>query len=199
MRSLTLRRPWLALSTVAVLLLGSAVPALADTTTGQVGHYQIADVDGDEIVNCRYNDTGTKLKLDKFVAKAPQAWWPDTDSDNDNQSGTVGWRIRIDQSSSTEGAGPWTATYTSSWVKKTAHEDQPFHDAADAAPFTGRGITWNRSGDKSYRVTYILRWFRRNGTTLGTAKHTIVFYNLTGDANGEFSGFCLNRMNTSPT
>lgn len=194
MRSLTLRRPWLALSTAAVLLLGSAVPAAADTTTGQVGHYRIDDLEGDEIVNCRYNDASGTPKLDKFVAKPPKVWWPDTDSGNDNQSGTVGWRLVIQKTPNPD-TGPWSTTYTSGWVKKTAKEDQPFQDAADAAPFTGRGIRWNRTGNNTvFRVIYVLRWYRPNGTTLGTAKHTVRYYNITGDGNGDFIGGCSNKL-----
>ena len=37
-------------------------------------------------------------------------------------------------------------------------------------------------------------WYNPNGTIKGSAKHQVVFYNLTGDANGEFSGYCPNKI-----
>ena len=194
MRSLSIRRSFLTLGAVLALTIAGAVPAAADTTTGQVGHYFIDDNETNEIVNCRYNEVAGTPKLDKFVAKPPKVWWPDTDSGNDNQQGKVGWRILIQKTANPD-TGPWSTTYTSSWVKKTAREDQPFQDAADAAPFTARGILWNRSGANTvFRVVYVLRWFKPNGTTMGTVKHRVVYYNLTGDGSGTGVGGCANKL-----
>ena len=194
MRSLSLRRPFLAMGAVLALTIAGAVPAAAGTVTGQVGHYVISDVEGNEIVNCRYNDASGTPKLDRIVARPPKVWWPDTNSSKDDQKGKVGWRIVIQKTGNPD-TGPWTTTYTSTWVKKTAREDQPFQDPADAAPFTARGIPWSRSGNNTvFRVIYVLRWFKPNGSTLGTAKHTVVYYNITGDGNGEFVGGCSNKL-----
>jgi hypothetical protein len=194
MRSLSFRRSFLTLGAVLALTVAGALPAAAATTTGQVGHFAIGDVEGAEIVNCRYNDASGTPKLDKFVAKPPKVWWPDTDSGNDNQQGKVGWRIVIQKTGNPD-TGPWSTTYRSTWVKKTAREDQPFQDAADAAPFTARGILWNRTGNNTvFRVIYVLRWYRANGTVMGTAKHTVVYYNITGDGNGDFIGGCSNKL-----
>lgn len=194
MRTTLMQRPLLMLGAVVALLGASVAPAFAGTTTGEVGTYDMRDVESAEVVNCRYDADSNGAKLEKFLAKAPRAWWPDTNSDNDHQHGTVGWQVRIQQSSN-EDEGPWTAVYKSAWQKRTAYEDQPFMDPADSASFSTRHISWNKSGaTKAFRVIYVLRWFNGNGTTKGTAKHQVLFYKLTGDANGELIGSCPNRV-----
>lgn len=194
MRSLSPRRSLLVMGAVLALTIAGALPAAAGTSTGYVGHFDIGDVEGAEIVNCRYDDASGTPKLDKFVAKPPKVWWRNTDSGNDNEQGKVGWRIVIQKTGNPE-TGPWSTTYRSTWVKKTAREDQPFHDAADAAQLTARGILWDRSGNNTvFRVIYRLRWYRPNGTVLGSAKHTVVFYNITGDGNGDLIGGCANKL-----
>ena len=193
MRTPSIRRSALILGAVAALMVTAVAPAAAappDSTTGQIGHYVVPENEVNPTVNCRYD--GSPDTLDKFVAKPPKVWWPDTNSSNDTQRGTVGWRIRIQQATNPD-TGPWSKTYQSSVIKKTAFEDQPFEDAADAAPFTTRSILWNRSGAKSYRVIYVLYWYNGNGTINGSAKHWISYYKQTGDANGTFVGYCRNQ------
>lgn len=193
MRAHSIRRPLLMLGAVAALLISSVAPAAAggDIQKGQVGHYDVPENEVTPTVNCRYD--GSTPKLDKFLLKPPSVWWPDTNSSNDTQHGKVGWQIRIQETANTD-TGPWTVTYKSSVIKKTAYEDQPFLDPADDAPFTTRGILWNRSGTKSYRVVYVLFWYNGDGSVKGSIKHVITYYKLTGDGNGSNVGSCPNKL-----
>lgn len=187
------RRPLLILASAALLVVSAVSPAAAggDVQTGQIGHYTVPENETTPTVNCRYN--GGTPKLDKFVLKPPKVWWPDTSSDSNTQHGTVGWKVRIQQTPNPL-TGPWTKTYTSSTIKKTAFEDQPFGDPVDAAPFATRGILWNRSGNNTYRVVYVLYWYNGNGSVKGSLKHTISYYKGTGDGNGSFVGYCPNKL-----
>ena len=133
MRAHSIRRPLLMLGAVAALLISSVAPAAAggDIQKGQVGHYDVPENEVTPTVNCRYD--GSTPKLDKFLLKPPSVWWPDTNSSNDTQHGKVGWQIRIQETANTD-TGPWTVTYKSSVIKKTAYEDQPFLDPRTTPP-----------------------------------------------------------------
>ena len=191
-----LKRPLLLLGVVAALVLTAAAPVAAggppEKQTGQFGHYDVRDSSDAPVVNCRYATT-SKPKLDKFVAKVPRIWWPDTNSDNDRQHGKVGWQVRI-QGASNPVDGPWLRVFTSSTVKAIAYEDQPFGDVSDAAPLTIRGFTWDRSGTGVYRVVYKLFWYNGDGSVKGSITHWIDNYKLTGSVSSTLQGFCPNRL-----
>lgn len=182
-------RPLVILCALAVLLVGAAPAAAAppEVVKGQHGHYLFNDFENAPLVNCRYSGTNP-AKLDKFVVKRPLAWWSDLGPGT--QSGMVGWQIRI-QAAATP-SGPWTTVYTTTTVKKTAKEDSPLYDPADAAAFTTRGIPWSQSGTKVYRVASKVFWYFPGGT--GRVTHWMSWYKQTGTLGGPVADYCLNRL-----
>src|SRR3954468_6820114 len=82
---------------VALAVAGAAVFAtsgltLADSESGQHGHYAFKDDASTGGATCVYSTAG---KLTEIVVKPPSLWWPDTDSGNNNEHGRVGWQLAV--------------------------------------------------------------------------------------------------------
>jgi hypothetical protein len=152
--------------------------ALADTETGQHGHYLFKDDSSTYGATCVYSGSGP-YKLVQIVVKAPSLWWPDTNSGNNREHGKVGWQLSVQIS--TPGAyGPWHTLYVNPGEVKTAYEDQPPYDKADSANLA----TWTLNINGSYkhkpnayaRIVHEAFWYNGDGSTMGTVTHEQVNY-----------------------
>lgn len=194
MRSLSLRRPWLILAAAVAMLASSVAPALAappEIVTGQHGHYLFNDSSEAPLANCKYSGSNP-WKLVKIVAKPPPAWWSDLDS-NKRDKGTIGLQIALQENNATADL-TWKTVDKSPMVKKTAYEDKPLYDTADAAPFGAVGINYAFKADRTYRIIYVLVWYWPNGTK-GKVKHWPGWYNFTGTApKGTPADWCASRI-----
>ena len=140
----------------------AASPTPPEQQTGSVGPYLIRDSSASTAARCRFADSGP-LRLRKIEVVAPEVRWPDTNSDNDNQHGTVGHRIIVQKS--TDGGTTWTKYKASGLQKKTANENK-------VAALTKRTVDITATGsNKQFRVLSKIVWFNKNGTTRGTLKH----------------------------
>lgn len=166
---------------VVLALAGAALFAtsgvtLADTETGQHGHYVFKDDASTFGVNCVYASQGNDTyKLTQLVVKAPSLWWPDTNSGSNREHGTVGWRVFV-QVSLPGAYGPWSTTFKTSIQKKTAYEDHPAYDPADKAPLAKWTISFNASAYDSrpnayVRIEHKAFWYKPAGSTLGSVVH----------------------------
>lgn len=161
-----------------VALAGAAVfatsgLALADSESGQHGHYVFKDDASTKGATCVYAGSDP-YKLTQIVVKPPSLWWPDTDSSNNRQHGLVGWQVSV-QISVPGAYGPWHTLYTTSPQVKKAYEDQPAYDKADMAKLA----TWTLAINGSYkhkphayaRIVQEAFWYNANGSMLGSVSH----------------------------
>lgn len=157
-----------ALATAAFALAlsaGSAVafgPTPPEQQTGSVGPYLIRDSSLSTGARCSYTDSGL-LRLERIAVVPPEVRWPDTNSDNDNQHGTVGHRIIVQRSN--DNGATWTKYKASALQKKTAYE-------GSAANLTTRSVAISIANPAAgLRVISKIVWFNKNGTVRGTLKH----------------------------
>jgi hypothetical protein len=140
----------------------AASPTPPEQQTGSIEPPVIRDSSASTGARCIFANTGP-LRLQKIEVVAPEVQWPDDNSDNDNQHGTVGHRIIVQKS--TDGGTTWTKYKASSLQKKTAYEHT-------AAPLTKRTVLITATGsNKMFRVLSKIVWFNKDGTTRGTLKH----------------------------
>ena len=184
------------------LVMAGSVPAAAaapymvpaDYQTGEIGHYDFNDYtigDHESAVDCHYHHfSNGKYRLTRFVFRAPRIWWFDQDGDTTHEHGTVGWQVRIQQSSDPISV-PFTTVYTSSVQKRTAHEDHPAFSEGDQATFTTRQRDWTSHQDVSYRVKYTITWYKSNGDAQGTLSHWYSYYD--SNFGGQISPTCANQ------
>jgi hypothetical protein len=164
MRSLRLSTALAGAMFALVLSAGGAlagVPAPPEQQTGSVGPFIIRDSFLSTAARCVYSDNSA-LKLQQIVVAAPKVRWPDTNSSNDVQKGTVGHRIIVQRS--TDGGATWTKYKASALQKATAYENTP-------ATLSKRSVTVSSEGKVMLRVLSKIVWFNKNGTTRGTIQH----------------------------
>jgi hypothetical protein len=157
--------------------------AVADTETGQHGNYVFRDDSAKFGATCVYaSQGGGKYKLTKIVVKPPWLWWPDTNSDNNRERGTVGWAMWV-QISKPGAYGPWHTLYTSPRQDKRAYEDQPAYDKADAARLPTMTLNINGGYKKKpnahARIVHDAVWLGSN-STLGEVTHEQLYYAVQG-------------------
>ncbi len=183
------------------LMLVGSVPASAyspppDQTSGQIGHYDFRDYAyGSHTgnIDCNYRKLSSgQRRIKEFVMRAPRIWWPDTNSDNNNQHGTVGWRYRLQQTTDPDD-DPWTTVFKSSVQKRTAHEDHPAFSDGDKAPFNTRTLTWSSSKTVYYRIKATVYWYRSNGSVKGQVDHWYYLYDASYGPNPAL-GYCRNKV-----
>ena len=166
--------------------------ALADTESGQHGHYVFKDDPSTGGATCVYTGSGP-YKLVQIVVKAPLLWWPDTNSSNKREHGKVGWQVSVQIS--TPGAyGPWHTLYSTIPQQKTAYEDQPAYDKADSP----RLATWTLAINGSYkhkpnayaRIEHEAFWYNPDWSIMGTVTHEQLNYKWQNVSNGGSTGAC---------
>ena len=135
--------------------------ALADTESGQHGHYLFKDDSTTYGATCVYSGSGP-YKLSQIIVKAPSLWWPDTNSGNNKEHGKVGWQLSV-QISKPGAYGPWHTLYMNDVEIKTAYEDQPPYDKADKAKLPRGRSTSTAATSTSQTPTRALST-RRSGT-----------------------------------
>jgi len=151
---------------------------LADSETGQHGHYLFKDDATKYGATCIYAGSGP-YKLTQIVVKAPSLWWPDTVSGNNNEHGTVGWQLSL-QISVPGAYGPWHTLFTTSPQQKTAHEDQPPYNPTDKAKLAQ--WTLNVNGGFKHKpnayaaVEHEALWYNPDSSTMGTVTHDQFYY-----------------------
>ena len=186
-------RAVVSLGLAATLAIFGSEVAEADSTHGQTGNYIFIDgAPSNTGATCVY--TGPNVKLTSIIVKPPKVWWPNTNSSNERQHGTVGWRAIV-QTSPT-GTAPWTFAKKSSIQKKIAYEDQtaPYGDSTKA-PFTKKTLSWNAPQSPTIYVRVVVQaiWYHRDGTVMGWWKHPIMDYHFTyGVYSGTFTNECNN-------
>jgi hypothetical protein len=175
MRSFRLPTAFAFAAFAVVLSAGGALagaPTPPEQQTGSVGPYLIRDSSASTAARCFYANSGP-LRLQKIQVVAPEVRWPDTNSDNDFQKGTVGHRIIVQKS--TDGGATWTKYKASALQKATAYENK-------AAALTKRTVLVTATGStKEFRVLSKIVWFNKNGTTRGTIKHWYDYSRLVSD------------------
>ena len=176
--------------TSSVVLGGPAIAA------GQTGNYEFRDHPG---ATCRYvNDWGHHLALTKVIVRPPSVWWPDTDPNDPDEHGTVGWRAILQKTNDVE--GPWVAVKRTPVQRATAYDDQaePF-GATTRAPFTKQTIPWHRDSHSNrfiaVRVVVKAIWYAPDGSVIGRAQHRVVDYRFSwGTHTGTAREFCGNDV-----
>jgi hypothetical protein len=182
----------------AALSLGQI--ALADGVHGQTGDYLFTDDSAHAGAVCHQANSASHPEtywLTGITVKPPSAWWPDTDSSNNNQHGTVGWRFTVQNDG---GNSNWHDVYQSSYQKKTAYEDSqsPYNTTnGTKAAFTKRSVSLNGhnySGSSYWRVKVRINWYRKDGSVLGWTNHTVYYYvnNLKNRGNIPTTNYCVN-------
>ena len=164
----------------AVLAIGMSVASAIATEpppgygvhTGDVGLHWILDNPGPDpelpAVTCVYG--GSEPRLKRFRVRQP-VMLPNTSAGFNRQK--IGWKAVVE--SADDPAGPWTAETSSGWTKATAVAPFPVDLAPkEVAPPSG-ALTRDL-----YRVTYVLRWYRSDGSVDGTARHSATWYRATG-------------------
>jgi len=155
----------------------------ADTDNGQHGNYVFRDDSVKFGATCVYaNQGGGHYKLSQIVVKAPWLWWPDTNSSNNREHGTVGWDMWV-QISNPGAYGPWNTLYTSALQTKTAYEDQPAYDKADAARLPTMTLYINGGYKKKpnahARIVHEALWLNGNAV-MGSVTHEQLNYAIQG-------------------
>ena len=166
------------LALAGAALFATSGVALADTQTGQVGHYTFKDNASTYGATCIYAGSGP-YKLTQIVVKAPLLWWPDTSSSNNREHGTVGWQLSV-QISKPGAYGPWHTLFMTTPQLKKAYEDQPAYDPADAANL----VKWTLYINGAYkhdpnayaRVEHEAFWYAPDNSTMGTVVHDQFYY-----------------------
>lgn len=170
---------------------------LADSEHGVTGDHLFTDDSSNPGAMCKYSEPspGT-FWLAKFVVTPPSAWWPDHDSNKNNEHGTVGWRVTVQNDAS----GSYKTVKQTSYQKKTAYEDsQNPYGAATKAPFSKITVSingHNYTPDTTWRINVRINWYRGNGSIMGFANHTVVWYGYKfGSENGflPVSGSCITK------
>ncbi len=175
-----LRRRLLTGTAIALCcLLGASGVALADTESGQHGHYLFTDDSTNRGVVCVYAGSNP-YRLVSLIVKAPSLWWWDTNSSSATEHGRVGWRAIV-QVSLPGAYGPFNTVLRSSIQKATAYEDQPPYDVNDKAPLTRKKLAFDPAPYKSQPNAYVrvdakAFWYRPNGSTAGWVRHTVFNY-----------------------
>jgi hypothetical protein len=189
------------LGPVTAVLLSIALSgvAAADTAVGQHGNYVFVDGDSTTTTGatCKYADAGN-LTFDvyKIVARAPKAWWPDTNSSITTQHGRVGWRFSVYHK--TPAASSWTLLKTSSTQKATAYEDQltPYGDSTKA-PFTNMGMLIsgkNFPATELFMAKVKVLWYRADGTVKGSVTHDVAWYRWLTNIDSSINSNCVRRF-----
>jgi hypothetical protein len=173
--------------------------ALADSEHGQTGNHLFTDDSSHPGVMCKYVNTQAHpdvFWLAQFVAQPPSAWWPDQDSNKNNEHGTVGWRMTIQN----DATGSYKTVKQTSYQKKTAYEDsQAQYDPSTKAPFSKIAVNingHNYTADTTWRINVRINWYRSNGSVLGFANHTVIWYGYKlGNVNGflPVQGSCITK------
>jgi hypothetical protein len=167
------------LALAGAALFATSGVALADSQTGQVGHYLFKDDATKGGATCVYSGSGT-YTLTKIVVKAPALWWPNNNSSVNREHGKVGWQLSVLVSK--PGAyGPWHTWYMTTTQVKTAYEDQPAYDAADKAPLATWTLNINAKAYKRYPNAYAgiehtAFWYASNSSTMGSVVHDQFYF-----------------------
>ncbi len=166
--------------------------ALADSETGQLGHYVFKDDQATGGATCVYSGSGP-YKLTQIVVKAPSLWWPDTNSGNSKQHGKVGWQPSV-QISVPGAYGPWHTLYVAPAQTKTAYEDQPPYSKADRARLATYTLNINGSykhKPNAYaRVEHEALWYKPDSSIMGTVTHDQFNYKWQNTPNAGSTGGC---------
>jgi len=178
-----------------VLTIGLSGIVAADNVTGQHGDYLFTDSSGAPGASCRHtNGGGGEWWLAKIVVKPPSVWWPDTNSTNTTQHGTVGWQATV-RYRTLGSTGSWTLLTKGSVHKATAHEDQlvPYGNSTKAS-FSNATFFINgalaKYHLKEFQVTVKAFWYSKtDGSVIGSASHTVQYYNYwLGSTNSGLTG-----------
>lgn len=124
--------------------------------TGSAGHYSFHDTAGSPGAKCIYGPAAGTWYFDHVRVKAPVVYWPDQNSGNPDEHGTVGWRIKIQNWQN----GVWVTTDTGPQSFAIAHENS-------AAPFGFKILYKEPPPGGKYRVQAIVSWYHGNGTLMG--------------------------------
>jgi hypothetical protein len=125
----------------------TATPAMAwydEGTTGVTGQFFIPDPSGTGGAFCRYDLNSNSLGSIRI--KGPAIYARDRDLQRNSQQ--VGWSYTIQRRTDVN----WLDHYNSTWVKKTAYDDEP-------APFAYRVYTLSQPSGQ-YRVIVRIRWYK---------------------------------------
>jgi hypothetical protein len=125
-----------------------------------------------------------------MVVAPPQIWWPNTNSSNHSEHGTVGWSFKLQRN----GGGGWSTFKETSVQKATAYEDQDNpYGAGTKAPFSKlqRNVDTSNSAHYDWRAIIKATWYKAGGGVLGSVTHRVYYYKeKAGDFVGEISSSC---------
>ncbi len=160
------------------MLLLSASPALADSTSGTTGTYSITDTSGSPGVTCNYTPDFPNHYLQSFGVRAPSAKWPSSSS---SASGKVAWWVTVQR----YGNAGWKTVKTGARQSATATK-------TTAATFTKQTVKNASSTDADYRVVVHVAWVNPDNTALGSATHNVAHYR------GIYPGWSHNTTGSCP-
>lgn len=149
----------------AIGLAAAAIPLAASSTalgynttnqTGSVGTYFWTDTMAMPAVLCTYEGAAGSMYFNGVRVKAPTAYWPDQNSDNDHEHGKIGMRTRIEHYN----GSTWDVVKAGPEVKMWASE-------STAAALTKQTVSWSGPNSRRYRASVVLTWWKTNGNKLG--------------------------------
>ena len=169
----------LALLVVVALALagGNTLAATTIGHSGTTGTYSFVDTSGNPGGRCVYQGTAGAQMFDHARITGPSVWWPASSS---SSSGTVGWRLKLQNNSS----GSWVTVRTGSLTYATAHKHS-------AAMFANKGIAWAAPITGHERVLVVLVWYNPGLTVMGKATVLIQHYRRGYD--GSVGSTCIFR------
>lgn len=139
---------------------------VADDTTRGVTRYTLSDAADAPGATCSYDKENPRRRV--FIpVRLPTMLWPNLDPNVPDESGIVGWRLRLQK---THGpSGPFRTVYRSELTlgvaTETARAEIPKH-----------AINWRVPGDVSWRIQVRMVWRDAEGNTIGYAKHRVQWY-----------------------
>ena len=164
---------------LALVFLGGAATASADTPISHAGTYGVhylADREEYPGVRCSYNSATV---IQSVRVRGPLVFARDRVA-NHIDSQRVSWFFRV--RARPAGSGTWTTVATSAVQTRTATDTQ----VADFSPMS-KSFAGNAGNE--YRVQVVMRWYGQDGTTVvGRATHRVDWYSWEGVPS--FEGGC---------
>jgi hypothetical protein len=147
---------------------GEAVAWHTVAHSGVNGHYSFVDTSATPGARCDYEGAAGHGFFKGMKVKPPTVFWPNQDSGNTNEHGTVGWKIKIQHWNGVK----WTTANISTETTAIAHENT-------SAPFVAKTVHHGPPDSHRYRAQVVLTWYTPGMSVLGQAKVILDWYNQT--------------------
>jgi hypothetical protein len=150
------------------LVAGEAVAWHTVAHSGVNGHYSFVDTSASPGARCDYEGAAGHGYFNNMRVKPPTVFWPNQDSGNPDEHGTVGWKFKIQHWNGVK----WTTANISTESTAVAHENT-------SAAFFAKHVQHGPPDNHRYRAQVVLTWYTPAMAVLGQAKVVLDWYNQT--------------------